>query len=141
MKVVRLRNHVGCEVVQFNPVVVAQSTHEAARWRGEAALVVSDEADDVAVRRVGLPIRRRRNNPRRGLPIHVRRQLAAVHELAQGKPRHRRAAPRQRIQHRDWLRASHCGWRRLAETKRALSKNGRAHSVLRQRQEVKGSRC
>jgi hypothetical protein len=73
-------------VVSSFPVVVAQSAHEVARRHGEAALVVSDEAADVAVRRVGLLIRRRRNNPHRRLPIHVRRQLAAVHKLAQGEP-------------------------------------------------------
>jgi hypothetical protein len=31
--------------------------------------------------RVGLPICRRQNDPHRGLPLHVRRQLAAIHEL------------------------------------------------------------
>jgi hypothetical protein len=87
--------------VQLHPVVVTQSAHEAARRRREAALVVADEADDVAVRRVGLPIRRWWDYPRHGLPIHIRHELAAIHELAQGEPRHRRAAPRQRVQHGD----------------------------------------
>jgi hypothetical protein len=79
-----------------NPVL-QQSAHETAHRCGEAALMVLDEADDVAVRRVGLPIRRQRNDPCQGLPIHVRRQLTAVHELAQGESRHRRADPRQCI--------------------------------------------
>jgi hypothetical protein len=63
-----LRNSVGDEVVQLHPVVVAQSTHKAARRHGEAALVMPDETDDAAVRRVGLPIRHRWNDPRRGYP-------------------------------------------------------------------------
>jgi hypothetical protein len=49
--------------VELHPLVVAQPTHEAARRRGEAALMVPDEADDVAVRWVGLLICRRWNDP------------------------------------------------------------------------------
>jgi hypothetical protein len=63
--------------------------------------VVADEGDDVAVERVGLLIRHRRDYTRRGLPVHIRRKLAAVHELAQGEPHHCQAAPRQRVQHSD----------------------------------------
>jgi hypothetical protein len=40
-----------------------------------------DEADDVVERRVGLPVRRLRDDPRRGLPVHVRRQLAGILKL------------------------------------------------------------
>jgi hypothetical protein len=50
-------------------------------------------------------------------------------------------APRVRIQHRDWLRASHCGWQRRAETKQALGENGRARNDLGRRQKAKGSGC
>jgi hypothetical protein len=62
---VRLRSG---EVVQLHAVMVAQPAHEAARRRREATLVVADEADDVAVRRVGLPIRHRRTIHARGCP-------------------------------------------------------------------------
>jgi hypothetical protein len=55
----RLRNRVGGEVVKLHPVVVAQPPHKAAHRRGEATLVMPDEANDVVVRRVGLPVRRR----------------------------------------------------------------------------------
>jgi hypothetical protein len=48
--------------------VVAQPPHEVARRRGKAALMVPDEDGDVAVRRVGLPVRYRRNDLRRGAP-------------------------------------------------------------------------
>jgi hypothetical protein len=44
--------------VKLRPVVVAQPPHEVAHRGGEAMLV--HKADDVAVRRVGLPVRRRR---------------------------------------------------------------------------------
>jgi hypothetical protein len=43
--------------------------------------MVPDKADHVPERWVGLPIRRRRSDPRRGLTLHIRRQLAAVDEL------------------------------------------------------------
>jgi hypothetical protein len=135
----RLRNRVGGEVVKLHPVVVAQPAHEAARQRGEA-LVVPDEADDVAVRRVGLSIYRRWNEPRRGRPLHVWRQLTAVHELVQGELRHRRSIPWQQIQHHDWLGRSHCGWRWRAKTKRAAGESKGAHSrevkVIRKGQRV-----
>jgi hypothetical protein len=62
----RLRNYVGGKVVMLHPVVVAQPAHKAARRHGEAVLVMPDEADDVAVWRVGLPIRRWWNDPRWG---------------------------------------------------------------------------
>jgi hypothetical protein len=107
----RLQDCVRGEVVQLHAVVVAQPAHEAARRRHEATLVVADEADDVVVQRVGLPIRRQRDDPRRGLPVHIRRQLAAVLELVQRELRHRRAVPWQRIQHLDRLRGRHCNWR------------------------------
>jgi hypothetical protein len=68
-----LRNRVGGEVVQLHPVVVAQSAHEVARRHGEAAFMVLDEADHIAEQRVELPIRRRQNDPRRRLPLHIRR--------------------------------------------------------------------
>jgi hypothetical protein len=114
-------------VVKLHPVVVIESAHEAAHRRGESALVVPDEVDDVAIRGVGLPICRWWDNPRRALPLHVRRQLTAVHELVQGERRHRRAAPRQWIQHCDWWE-SHYGWRRRAKTKLAASESERARS-------------
>jgi hypothetical protein len=107
----RLRDCVRGEVVQLHAIVVAQPAHEAARQRREATLMVADEADDVAVRRVGLPIRRRRDDPCRGLPIHIRRQLAAVLELVQCELRHHQAVPRQRVQHLNRLRGCHCSWR------------------------------
>jgi hypothetical protein len=53
--------------------VVAQSAHEVARRHGEAAFMVLDEADHIAEQRVELPIRRRQNDPRRRLPLHIRR--------------------------------------------------------------------
>jgi hypothetical protein len=89
------------EVVELHPVVVAQPAHEAARRRGEPVLVMPNEANDVVIRRVGLPICRRRNDPRQRRPCHVRRQLTAVHKLVQGEHRHRPVAPRQWIQHCD----------------------------------------
>jgi hypothetical protein len=64
----RLRDRVGGKVVEFYPVVVAQPPHKAARRCGEATLVKLDEANDVAKRRVRLPVRRRRNDPRWGAP-------------------------------------------------------------------------
>jgi hypothetical protein len=105
--------------VELHPVVVAQPMHKAARRRGQARLVMPDEADDVAERRVRLPIHRWRNNPRRGHSLYVRRQLPAVHKLAQGEVGHRRTAPRQWVQHHDWLGRGHCGWWQRAKTKRA----------------------
>jgi transposase InsO family protein len=79
--------------------------------RYQQALVVADEADDVAKRRVGLPILRRQDDPRQGLPIHVRHQLAAVLELVQRELRHRRVWPQQWVQQLDRLRGRHCSWR------------------------------
>jgi hypothetical protein len=90
------KSHWG-EVVKLHLIVVAQPAHKAARRRGEAALVMPEEADDVAVRRVGLPVRRRWNDPRRGSPLHVWRQLTAIHELVQGELRHCRPSPWQGI--------------------------------------------
>jgi hypothetical protein len=113
----RLRDRVQREVVQLRAVVVAQPAHKAARRRREAPLVETDEADDVARRRPRVPVRRRRDYPRCGLPVHIRRQLAGVHQLAQGQPRHRRARPRQRVDHGDGLLASHADQRRGVETK------------------------
>jgi hypothetical protein len=55
--------------------------------------VEADEADDVVKRRVGLSVRRRREDPRRGLPVDIRRQLAAVLKLVQRELRHRRTGP------------------------------------------------
>jgi hypothetical protein len=54
----------------------------------EAMLVVADEADDVAERWIGQPIRRRWDDPHRGLPVHVRHQLVAILEFVQRKLRH-----------------------------------------------------
>jgi hypothetical protein len=45
------------------------------------------------------------------LPVHIRRLLAAVHELVQCELRHCRAMSRQRVKHLDWLGGRHCGWR------------------------------
>jgi hypothetical protein len=55
--------------VELHPIVVVQAPHEVARRCGEAALVQPDEADNIPVRRVGLPVRRRRDDPRRGAPF------------------------------------------------------------------------
>jgi hypothetical protein len=65
---IRLRDFVRREVVQLHTVVVTQPAQEAARRRREAALVEVDEADDVAERWVGLPVRHRRDDPRRVCP-------------------------------------------------------------------------
>jgi hypothetical protein len=54
--------------VKFHPIVVAQPLNKVACWCGEASLVKPDEANNVAKRQVGLPVRRRRNDPRRGCP-------------------------------------------------------------------------
>jgi hypothetical protein len=89
----RLRDRIRREVVQLHPIVVTQSAHEAARRRREAVLVVADEADDVAVRWVGLPIHHQWDYPRRGLPVHIRCKLVVVHKLVQGKPHHCRVVP------------------------------------------------
>jgi hypothetical protein len=48
-----------------------------------AALVETDEADDVAKRWVGNSVPLRRHDPLLGLPIHVRRQLATGHQHIQ----------------------------------------------------------
>jgi hypothetical protein len=95
--------------VQLYAILVAHPAQETARRHREAALVEADEANDVAERRVGLPVRRRRVDPRRGLPVLVRRQLAGIYQLTQGQPRRRRARPRQRDDHSDGLRGSHAG--------------------------------
>jgi hypothetical protein len=87
--------------------LVAQPTQEAARRRGEAAFVVPDEADHVAVRRVGL----------------VQREL-----------RHRRAVPRQRVHHGDRLRGSHVDWRRSTGAKRMLGESEEACGALERKQ-------
>jgi hypothetical protein len=84
----RLRNGVQREVVQLHAVVVAQRPHEATRRRRESALVEADETDDVAERRVGLPLVQLRHDPHRGAPILVRRELTGGYQVAQGKPRH-----------------------------------------------------
>jgi hypothetical protein len=110
------------EVVQLHPIVVAQPTHKAPRQCGEATLMTPDEADHVAERWVRLPICRRRSNPHRGRSLHVRRQQPTVYKLAQGKLRHRRTAPWQWVQYRDWLGWGHCSWLRHAKTMRAADK-------------------
>jgi hypothetical protein len=69
--------------VKLYTVVVAQSPHEAARRRSEAALVEADEADDVAERWVGNSVSLRRQDLLRWLPLHIRRQLAAGHQQIQ----------------------------------------------------------
>jgi hypothetical protein len=69
----RLRNRVRREVVQLHAVVVAHPAQETARRCREAALMEADETDDVVERRAGLPVCRRRVNPRRGLPVLIRR--------------------------------------------------------------------
>jgi hypothetical protein len=79
----RLRDRVRREVVQPHAVVEAQRPHEAARRRCETALVEADEADDIAERRVGHSVPRRRLDPLRGLPVHIRRQLAADNQQVQ----------------------------------------------------------
>jgi hypothetical protein len=101
--------------VQLHIVVVAQPAHEAAPRCREARLVEADEADDIAEQRVELPVRRRRDDPHRGLPVHVRPQLAADLELTQRERRHRRTRLRQRVEHDDGLRGSHANRRRSAE--------------------------
>jgi hypothetical protein len=95
-------NVAACEIafgvkVQLHAVVVAQTPHEAARRRRESALVEEDEADDVDVRVVGNSVPLRRHDPLRGLPVHIRRQLAAGHKQVQRQRRGRRALPRRRV--------------------------------------------
>jgi hypothetical protein len=63
--------------------MVAQSPHEPARWGSEAALVQSDEARDVAMRGVALPVCRRWDHPRRIWTVAGRHQLPAIHQLIQ----------------------------------------------------------
>ncbi len=103
----RLRDRVRREVVQIHAIVVAQPAHKVASRRRETPLMETDEADDLAGRRSRLPVCRRRDDPRRGLPVHVWNQLAVVLELVQCKRRHRRARPQQRVEHDDGLRRSH----------------------------------
>jgi hypothetical protein len=129
----RLRDGVRREVVQLHAVVEAQPAQEATRRRREATLVEADEDDDVAERRVGLPVPRRRVNPRRGPPILVRRQLAGGHQLAPGQPHRRRARPRQRVDHGDGLRGGGgaCGSaKECGETRRALGVGEGARALL-----------
>jgi hypothetical protein len=83
----RQRDRVRREVVQLHAVVVTQSPHEAARRRRETALVEADEADDVVERWVGHSVPLRRLDPFRGLPVHIRRQLAAGHQHIQRQRR------------------------------------------------------
>jgi hypothetical protein len=91
--------------------------------------VEADEANDITERWVGFPVRRRRVDPRRGLPVLVRRQLAGIYQLAQGQPRRRRARPRQRVDHGDGLRGSHASRRRNAgrRNERLCKAKGRVH--------------
>jgi hypothetical protein len=107
----RLRDRVRREVVQLQAVVVAQTPHEAARRRLEAALVEAEEADDVAVRGVGNSAPLRRHDPLRGLLFHIRRQLAAGHQQVQRQHRGRRALPRRRVDDGDGLLRSHASGR------------------------------
>jgi hypothetical protein len=107
----RLRDRVRREVVQLHAVVVAQTPHEAARRRREAALVEADEADDVAVWWVGNSVPLRRHDPLHGLPLHIRRQLATGHQQTQGQRRRRRALPRRRVDDGDGLLGSHTNGR------------------------------
>jgi hypothetical protein len=103
--------------------------------------MVPDEADHVAEQRVGLPIRRRRNDPLLRLSLHIRRQLAAVHKLVQREVCHHGAMPRQQVQHLDWLGESHCNRQRSVEAKRALGGNEGARGALEQKQGVRDDVC
>jgi hypothetical protein len=114
--------------------LVAQPAQEAARQRGEAAFVVPDEADHVAVRRVGLPIRRQWDYPCRGLPVHIWCQLSAILELVQRELHHCRAVPRQLVHHGDRLRESHVDRRRSTGAKRMLGESKEACSALERKQ-------
>jgi hypothetical protein len=67
--------------------------------------------------------------------------LAVVHKLTQGEPCHRGAVPRQRVQHGDWLRGSHCDWRRSTEAKQALGGNEGARDALERKQGARGDGC
>jgi hypothetical protein len=111
----RLRDRVGREVVQLHAVVVAPTAHEAARRHRKAALVEEDEADDIAVRWVGNSVPLRRHDPLRGLPLHIRRQLAAGHQPTQGQRRRRRALPRRRVNDGDGPLKSHTNGRENEE--------------------------
>jgi hypothetical protein len=58
--------------------VMAEGPHEAAHRRREAALMEADEADHIAVRRVGRLLPFRRYDPLGRLPVLVRLKLATV---------------------------------------------------------------
>jgi hypothetical protein len=126
------------EVVRLHAVVVAQRVHKATRRRREATLVETDEADDVAKRRVGLPVPRRWLDPRRGTPILVCHELAGGHQLAQGKPRRRRARPRQWVDDGDGLRGSLTD--RLRSVEREASAMKRRRSERGSGSEAEGAR-
>jgi hypothetical protein len=116
--------------VQLHAVVVAQTPHEAARRRREAVLVEADEADNVAELWVGNSVPLRRHDPLRGLPIHIRRQLAVGHQQIQRQRRRRRALPCRRVDDSDGLLGIHTNGRgneereaRTALEQRCKSKN------------------
>jgi hypothetical protein len=58
-----------------------------------------------------------------------------MHKLAQGEPRHHRAAPWQRVHHGDCLRRSHIDRRGDAATKRMLRENEGGRGALEQKRE------
>jgi hypothetical protein len=60
--------------------------------------VVEDEAHHVALRRVGLVVRRRRHDPFRRTSVFVGRQLAGGDQLAKAELGHRRPLPGIRLQ-------------------------------------------
>jgi hypothetical protein len=53
----------GGRVVNLHPVMVAQPPHELAHGSVEAMLMQPHEADDAALRRVGLPVQQRCDHP------------------------------------------------------------------------------
>jgi hypothetical protein len=59
--------------------------------------VQPDEADDVAVWRVGLPVRRRRDHPRRVHPFTGQCQQPAVHQLVQRELHHCQPDPWEKL--------------------------------------------
>ena len=69
-----LRDGVGAEVVQLDPVVVAQRPHEPTDRDAESPLVETHEAHDLALGGIRLSLLRPRGNPRRPLRVDVHRQ-------------------------------------------------------------------
>ena len=84
---------VGGEVLELDAAVVTEHHHEAARRRSEAVMVELGEGDDLALRRVWLPVIRRRRDPLRSHRGSTGAQEPLLLQIPQPRLRHGRQAP------------------------------------------------